>query len=277
MSSLPYAWVVAIWGSVVGAETCLLLVLLWRKAWRSNTAFVLFIGFCVLRSCLLLFARFVLKDWTAYSSVWWGAYVPQCVILIALLFEVIQTVFRPYEALPRGTRGNFALAIFCVVLLTAAFTLRFHADQSSEWMTFLRAMDQGVSWSLLGVFATIAGFATLLGIPWNHRVYGIVVGFVFYLSVDVAVVTLTAQIGPSIRNYIWPLDMLAFLGACSGWTYSFAHAEVPRSAPKMEELSRVAAILSQYVFVIESLEVKRSPGATVREEPVRVLLRSEGQ
>jgi hypothetical protein len=277
MSPLQHSVIATVWALVVAGETALLVVLLRRKAWQENAAFTLFIAFCVLRSCLLLYANFVLKNWTIFFLIRWGAYVPQSILLIALVLEVVQIVFRPYDALPRGMLGNFVLSVITITLMTAAFTMKFPGGERSEWITFLQAMDQGVSWSLLGVFAMIAGFATLLGIPWNHRVYGIVAGFIFYLSVDSVVVTLVARIGPRFGNYIWPVDMLAFLVACSGWTYSFAHAEVPRRVPKMEELGRVAAILSQYVFVIESLEVKRSPEATVREKPVQVLLRSEGR
>jgi hypothetical protein len=275
MSPLSLSLVVTLWAIVVVAETSLLLVLCWRKAWRGNAAFTLFIAFCILRSCLLLWAKCVLKSWPAYSLIWWGAYVPQSVLLVALVLEVIQIIFRPYDSLPRGMLGNFVLAIFTVVLLMAGFTLQFPGRQSSEWITFLRAMDQGVSWTMLGVFVAIIGFANALGIPWNHRVYGIVVGFVFYLSVDVVVVTMTAQIGISVRNYIWPLDMIAFLLACSGWTYCFAHAEVPLAVPKIVEINRIAAMLAQYVFVIESLEVKRYPKATGLQEPSHLLVRTE--
>jgi hypothetical protein len=276
MTPLPYWVLFSLWLVVVAAETMLLGVLCWRKAWRENTAFTLFIAFCVVRSCLLLYAKCVLKSWSVYLLVWWGAYVPQSVLLIALVLEVIQIVFRPYEALPRGTLGNFVAATFVVLLFITAMTVRFPGD-TSQWMTFLRAMDQGVSWGLLSVFALIVGFASALGVPWAHRVYGIVVGFMFYLSVDVVVVTTTAQMAKSVHRFIWPLDMLAFLFAVSAWTYTFAHAEVPRTVAKVEEVNKIAALLSQYVFVIESLEVRRTPGATLWEDPTRVLLRSEGQ
>lgn len=272
-----YRLLVAIWAFVVASEFVLMFVLLWRRAWRENAAFTGFAVFCVLRSCLLLYAGLVLKSSRAYFLIWWGAYPPQTVLLIAIVFEVIQIIFRPFDALPRGMLGNFALASFTVIVLTVAFTLQFPGRQSTEWITFLRAMDQGVSWTLLGIFAMIVGFSKLLGIPWNHRVYGIVVGFLFYLSVDAAVVTIAAQVGFPMRDYIWPADMLAFLVTCSEWTYYFARAEVPRAVPKMEEVNRIAAILSQYIFVIEALEVKKSPRTTTLEDPVHLHLRTEEQ
>lgn len=273
--SLQYQLYVSVWVLVLICETSLLGVLLWRRAWRSNAAFVSFMAFCVLRSCLLFYFGFTNRGSSAYSLIQWGAYVPQCVVLVAVVLEVIQSVFRPFEALPRGTRSNFVLAIFTFVFLTALFTLEFPGSQFSEWITFLRAMDQGVSWSLLGIFALIAAFAKVLGIPWTHRVYGVVLGFLFYLSVDVVVVTMTAQRGFPIRNYISLVDMLAFLITCSEWTYYFAHEEVPRTVPKMDEVIRIAEILSQYVFVIESLEVTGSREQASQTRPAHLALRNE--
>ena len=277
MSSLPHPPVAVVWALVGGAEGSLMLLLIWRKAWQDNAAFTSFIGFCVLRTCLLSHMWFVKMNSTGYVLLRWGAYAPQLVLLIAVVLEIVQIIFRPYEALPRGTLGNLVLAMIAVAFLAALFAVRFPGTQPSEWMALLRAVDQGVSWALWGIFAILAVFATCLGIPLKHRVYGIVFGFAFYLSVDVAVVTMTAQLGLPIGSYIWPLDMLAFLFACSIWIFSFAHAEVPRRVPTMEEVRRISAVLSQYVILIESLEVKRHRKANDRDEPVELILRSEGR
>jgi hypothetical protein len=215
----------ALWALVVAAEVGLMLVLLWRRAWRDNAAFTSFIAFCVMRSLLLVFLQLTSKNPAEpYLVLRWGFYVVQFVLLIAVVLEVVKIIFRPYEALPRGTLGNFVLSALTVASLAVMFTVRFPGTHPSEWMMMLRTVDQGLSWALWGIFAIFAMFSACLGIPWNHRVYGIVVGFFFYLSVDVTVVTMTAQFGLRGNSYIWLLDMLAFLGSCSVWTYSFAHA-----------------------------------------------------
>lgn len=259
MSLLNRPLYIAIWALVVSAELFLMLMLVWRRAWRENAAFTSFIAFCVLRSSLLLYVYFASMGKDAYIFLRWGTYGIQFVLLIAVVLEVVQIIFRPYDALPRGTLGNFVLASLTVASLAAMFTWKFPGMQPLEWMLLLRSIDQGMSWALWGIFAMLTAFSLCLGIPWNHRVYGIVLGFFFYLSVDVAVVTMTSQFGLYLNSYIWPLDMLAFMGACSVWTYSFAHAEVPRTVPTMQEVRRLSAVLSQYVVLIESLEVKRQP------------------
>jgi hypothetical protein len=260
MSSPNQSLFVVLWALVVTAEGSLMLLLLWRKAWHDNGAFTSFITFCVMRSFLMLYIqRASMNPAAPYLALRWGLYAVQFVLLIAVVLEVVKIIFRPYDALPRGTLGNFVLATLTVASLAVMFTVRFPGAHPSEWLMILRAVDQGLSWALWGIFAIFVLFSACLGIPWNHRVYGIVAGFFFYLSVDVAVATMTVQFGLRGNNYIWLLDMVAFMGACSVWTYSFAHAEVPRSVPTMEEVSRIMAVLGQYVVLIESLEVKRPP------------------
>ena len=92
MSSLPRFLSLTIWALVVASETGLLIVLLLRKAWRSNAIFTSFVAFCVMRSCLIFYFGIVLKNLSMYLLLWWGAYLPQSVILIALVLEVIQSV-----------------------------------------------------------------------------------------------------------------------------------------------------------------------------------------
>src|ERR1039458_3761329 len=259
MSLSQHPLVAALWVLVMAAQGSLMLLLFWRRAWRENAAFTAFITFSVLLSSLLFYGSIAGNSLTTSLLVRSGAYAVQSVLLIALVLEVVQILFRPSEALPRGTLGNFALAALSVASLAVMFTVRFPGAHPSEWLMILREIDQAFSWALWGIFAIFAMFSTCLGIPWNHRVYGIVVGFFFYLSVDVAVVTVVSQRGLRTNSYIWPLDMLAFLIACSVWTYSFAHAEVPRSVATMEQVNRISAVLSQYVVLIDSLEVKRRP------------------
>jgi hypothetical protein len=165
----------------MAVESSLMLLLFWRRAWRENAAFTSFIAFCVLRSSLLLCGCIAGNSLTTFLLVRSVAYAVQFVILIAVVLEVVQILFRPYEALPRGTLGNFALAALTVASLAVMFSVRFPGTHPSEWMMLLREIDQGVSWALWGVFAIFAMFSTCLGIPWNHRVYGIVVGFFFCL------------------------------------------------------------------------------------------------
>jgi hypothetical protein len=136
-------------------------------------------------------------------------------------------------------------------------------------------MDQGVSCTLWGIFLLIGAFANLLGIPWNHRIFGVVSGFFFYLSVDVVVVTLTAQLGFSATRIIWPLDSLAFLLACYIWLYFFLREEVARTVPTMPQVIRIASVLNQYIGVVKALDQSRPSSSSAQQEPSKTFVRSK--
>jgi len=256
MKSISYLSAVFLWYLVLATEWSLLALLICRRAWRDYSAFTAFIAFCALRTLGLMVSWITLNDSEMYMALWWGAYPLQTVLLIFLVLEVIQNVFRPFDALPRNVLGNLTLAILAVGLLALAFTVRFPGATRSEWVIILKAVDQGISWTLWGVFVIIAAFTKALGIPWRHRLNGIIVGFALYLSIDVIVVTISTQGGDVMEKLFRPLDMTAFLSACCLWIWSFASVDVPQRVAVSVDVRRIASILCQYVVLVESLEVK---------------------
>lgn len=230
-----------LWGAVICAQTFLLFLLIARRAVKDYPAFSTFVGFCVLRSFSLFYISRQVPD--LYQPVRWIAYVPQFAILIAVVMEVLYLLFHPFEALPAKTMVHFVQATATVALVAVLFAVMHPGAQPSAWMTFARAMDQAVSWVLCSVFVLVALFAKYFGIPWRHRLYGIGFGFLLYLSADVAVTTIVAQLRLPPFNPVWLLDMLAFLVACIIWMYYFSVREVTRSVPTSEQIQRLRAVL----------------------------------
>lgn len=237
----PAYMILWVFGMLVQAS--LLGILLWRKAYKSYPSFVLFLGFCVARSTLQLALSFLAPG--VRSWVQWGAYVPQLVILVMLVLEVFHVVFHPYDTLPRGTVSHFIEAVLAVAVTAVVIAIRYPGAQSTAWLTFARAMDQVTAWVLCAVFGFIALFSKYFGIPWRHRVYGIGLGFLFYLSVDVAVTTIAAHYGPMVLSSIWWLDMVAFILSCVIWAVYFAAPEVGRPVPSMKDLQQIQTALEQ--------------------------------
>jgi hypothetical protein len=252
MTTVLSSAVAALWVFAVLMETGLLGLLLWRSAYRRYPAFTVFVAFCVLRSTVLL--------WLWYRAAWlcvpvkWGAYVPQLVILLMLVMEVFEAVFHPCDTLPRGTLTHFLEAVGSVAVVAVAFAICFPGAQPTAWLTFARAMDQATSWVLCGIFGFIALFSSYFGIPWRHRAYGIGLGFLFYLSVDVAFTTIVAHYGQAAFSAIRWVDMAAFMLACVIWTVYFAMSETPRPVPTVEQLHRVRAALGGIRSAVESAD-----------------------
>lgn len=243
----PAVWNLWLFGMLV--QACLLVVLLCRQGYRQYPAFSLFIGFCVVRSTVLLYL--------AHRAIWlctpvkWAAYVPQLIILVMVVVEVFHVVFHPYDTLPRGTVTHFVEATAAVAVVAVALAILFPGAEPKTWLRFARAMDQATSWVLCAVFGFIAIFSSYFGIPWRHRVFGIGLGFLFYLSVDVAVTTIVAHYGPTVFGTVWWVDMVAFLLACVIWGVYFGTAEAPRRVPTMDDFRRIQGALRRAAPVIE--------------------------
>jgi hypothetical protein len=182
------------------------------------------------------------------------AYVPQLAILIAVVLEVLYLLFHPFDTLPRNTMMHFIQATAVVTFAAIAFALFHPGAQQTAWMTFARAMDQVVSWVLSAVFVFVALFASYFGIPWRHRMYGIGIGFLVYLAVDVVVTTAVTQFRLAPMNPVWLLDRVAFLAACLIWTNYFRGAEVARSVPTSEQIKQIRAILGNFANVIDDAQ-----------------------
>jgi hypothetical protein len=235
-------------------QAALFAVLLWRRAHRSYPSFTLFIGFCVVRSTVQLGLTFVAP--ALRNTVQWGAYVPQFIILVMLVFEVFHVVFHPYDTLPEGTLTHFLEAVFAVAVTAIAVAVRYPGTQPTAWLTFARAMDQVTAWVLCAVFGFIALFSKYFGIPWRHRVYGIGLGFLFYLSVDMVVTTIVAHYGTMAIRPIWWLDMVAFILSCIIWAIYFAAAEISRPVPSMEQLQQIRTALKQLRPEVQKCDVQ---------------------
>jgi len=241
---------VSLWIVVMLAQGYVLALLVGREAYRQYPAFTAFVAFCVVRSSLLFYLAHHATP-LLFDKVVWVAYAPQLVLLIMLVLEVFRIVFHPYDTLPKGTLAHFVEATVAVAAVMVAFAIRYPGSQPTAWMTFARAMDQATAWVLTAIFAFIAIFSSYFGIPWRHRVYGIGIGFLFYLCVDVAVTTVVAQYGFAASRLIWPLDMLAFVVACLIWAYYFSTVETPRSVPTLEQLENVHSILNRIAVSLD--------------------------
>jgi hypothetical protein len=242
----------SVWGAVMVAESGLLLLIVVRKAYKDYPAFSSFVAFCVARSFLLLFFREAHPG--LYVMAKWLAYVPQVAILLAVVLEVLYLLFHPFEALPKNTVTHFLEAIGVVVAFAVTFAVLHPGAQSTAWATFARATDQAVSWVLCGVFILVALFSVYFGIPWRHRVYGIGLGFLLYLGVDVVVTTATAQFRLAPLSPIGLLDMVAFLVSCLIWGYYFYAPEVARTAPDAEQLEEIREIVAGFAKLLPAKE-----------------------
>jgi len=106
-------------------------------------------------------------------------------------------------------------------------------------------------------------------------VYGVALGFFFFLSVDIFVSPITARLGVAASSYVWPIEMLAFLASLATWIIFFHRAPVPHSTPTSEQLKKILALLNTYVTPVEALERRRRAKVAKQPEWRTVWVRGE--
>jgi len=275
MNCLLHRATLELWFLVMITQAGLLVLLVRRRAWRENPAFVSFIAFSVVRSSLLACVYACGKNWKLFTAITWAAYAPQFIILIAVVLEVTRIVFQPYESFPTGVKRTFALACFCVAALAVIFALIWPSAPAAEWIKFANGFDQALSMTLWGIFGLFSAFSLYMGIPWEHRVYGVALGFFFFLSVDIFVSPITARLGAAAGSNVWPIEMLAFLASLATWIIFFHRAPVPQSTPTSEQLKEILALLNTYVTPVEALERRRRAKVAKQPEWRTVWVRGE--
>jgi hypothetical protein len=245
-----------LWIAIMITQAYVLALLAGRNGYREYPAFTTFIAFCVARSTVLFYLSHFAER--LYLPVLWLAYVPQFIILIAFVLEVFYVIFHPFQTLPPHTIRRFATATIVIAVIAVALTLRFPGAQPTAWMTFARAIDQLFTWVLTLIFGLIVLFAKYFGIPWRHRIQGIAVGFLTYLSADVVVTTIVAQRRLPPYSPVWSLNMVAFLLACVTWVWYFSTDEVPRTPPTADDIRRIQAALQKLASAVRGVTMNGS-------------------
>lgn len=228
-----------------------LFILVLRKSnWRQHPAFAAYIGFCSCKTSLLL--GVALLERPMYVSVNWGTRLVSVPLMIAVLVEVFAAVFRPYSTLPKGTLRWFRTVFAALILITAAAALCFPGHTPGNWMNTVMVLNRSASIIFCGAFGFTALFSSYFGIPWNHRTYGIGVGFLLFMAVDIFIASLGTTYGHAILFALNAIGMLGYSLALITWIIYFAMPDVPSRTPTLEQLKRLQKALDYTAEKAES-------------------------
>jgi hypothetical protein len=232
----------------------LLLVLLWRRIWRQHPAFLLYIAFNSVKSSALMWIYLHLPH--RYFAVNWSMRLIALPVLIAVLLEVFAAVFHPYSTLPKGTIFWLRVALGSLLGLTIAAAYFFPGPAPGDLTNTVLILNRSASLIFCGCFGFAALFSSYLGIPWNHRTYGIGVGFLLFLSVDLIASILGARYGvPMARSIGW-ISMLGYTLALFTWlSYTFTPDTASQTAT-LDELQRLQKALDYPAAKAESFGKK---------------------
>jgi len=231
----------AIWLLNSLLQWALVAMVLRKDLWRKHTAFAIYIVFCSCKTTLLMWIAVYHQP--LYYSTNWGARLVGLPLMIAVLFEVFAAVFRPYSTLPNGALRYFRIALVTLVLLTAcaAFCFPGASPRSVENTVFL--LNRSAAIIFCGAFGFTALASSYYGIPWQTRTYGIGVGFLLYMSVDIFTASAIAGHGPMAAIALRKVGMLSYTLGLITWINYFAIPDLASKSPSLEQMRRLQKAL----------------------------------
>jgi hypothetical protein len=228
----------------------LLALVLRKNAWRQHPAFTIYIAFFSLKTSLLIVVGLFAKS--LYLSVNWGTRLVGLPLMIAVLVEVFAAVFRPFSTLPKGTIRWFRSSFVSLILLTTAAAIFFPGPSPGSRMNTVMVLNRSASIIFSGAFGFTALFSSYFGIPWQTRTYGIGVGFMLFMSVDLFTSSLVATYGVDMYKSLNVVTMLGYTLALTTWLVHFAKPDQPSRTPTLEQLQRLQKALDYPAKKVES-------------------------
>lgn len=239
------------------AEAVLVILLIYRRTWRSLPFFFIY-SLESLAGSVLYF--FVLRDWPQQAlHTYFYEYMLDGVLQFCVLVELTWSIFRPYrKTLPPATAFALATLIAIAGMAIWPFTSApAFAHFPHQWQLLGRMLETD---SILRVlfFLALAGCSQLLSIGWKDRELQVATGLGFYSLVSLTVTMVQAHqvAGPQFRA----MDQL--VGAtdlCSlvYWIFCFAQKEAERRefSPQMQSMlvAVAGAARSMRVAVTDSV------------------------
>jgi hypothetical protein len=174
-----------------GIGLLFLTVLMFRK--KLHREFPVFFSFIAVEfaDCWLAMPLKALSYKAYFVEVWLLTLITT-ILGFAVLREVFQHIFRPYEALRNFGNMLFRWSAGVLVLIAIVMTLSSAPVMSSPLLNFILTLDRSVRLMQCGLVIFMYLFARQLGLTERHRVFGISIGFGVFASIHLITVTLSA-------------------------------------------------------------------------------------
>jgi hypothetical protein len=231
----------ALWLASPLLQGTIFIIMVKNRLYRELPVFFWYTSFHVFRSFALLLIRNA-GSVKAYSLIYWPAELISVILGFAVIYELFDHVLKRYEGIRQ--LGLMLLRWSCFVL-TAVAIISTSTSTSGDFalaMGTILALERSTRIIQCGLVVFLFLFASTLALSWRHYAFGIALGFGLFASVELILVAVRAQIGPSADSTYVLLKPVTYVCACLIWTgYLLAPApEEMRSlaSPSARELDR---------------------------------------
>jgi hypothetical protein len=169
--------------------------------------------------------EFSLRNWANYYYVYWTCSALSIAVTFGVLQEIFKDAFRPYEALRDLSVILFRWCALVVLLVAGMWAITsWRADQIDNIQNAIFLVDRSVRMMQCGLVFFMLLFSEYLGISRRNVLFGISVGFGFYASTNMLVMTAMTHQTHISRVVLSRINSVAYLTSALIW---LAYAALP--------------------------------------------------
>lgn len=225
-----------LWVAGIVVEVAIVLLLAYKRAWRSLPVFFAFCAWGLLSDA----GNYVVQQYFAknYTTVYLIETIVDSILEFGVLIELTWSVLRPIRA-SLSRKALVVVAIFIVAAGAAIWPfsgIHEFGHYPAVWRNLVQVQRTA---SILRVvfFLLLAGFSQLLSIGWRDRELQVATGLGFYSIVSLAVTVLHSHqsMGDQYRN-LNQYESASYILSIVYWVFSFATKEAERRefTPQMQ-------------------------------------------
>jgi hypothetical protein len=230
--------------------------LLWHYLWIAPDALLAFLAFAMLRRGLqrqfpaffcytvfesaggaIIYAIDVTPSLFSDRAYWWSYLsflLIEVVVKLVVVGEIFTHLLRRYSTL--GRFGKTLISSLGILLVFAATLIAAFANTTPFWLiSATRILGRSTSLVECGLVIFLIVFAAYFHLTWEHRIFGIVLGFAISASIYVAHWALMTEWFFGSKSYLLDFLVMATYHVCVLiWGY---YLLIPEKKPTTSEVS----------------------------------------
>lgn len=182
----------------------------------------------VLFEVLSFAVEFPLRNWVNYYYVYWTCSALCIIVTFAVLQEIFNDAFRPYEALRDLSVILFRWCALVVLLVAGMWAITsWRANQIDNITNGIYLVDRSVRMMQCGLVFFMLLFSEYLGISRRNVLFGISVGFGFFAAINMLVMTALTHQTVIGKSNLSRINSAAYLTSALVW---LAYTALPAKA-----------------------------------------------
>lgn len=219
--------ILALAGTVL--QSCLFLLLFFRKSYRQFPVFFLYVGFSVTSALLGLLVR----NQAVYIWVYWTSELLYIVLTFLVLQEAFRSVFRNFQAF-LWYRLLFPVIGFLMVAISILKTAISPPADHNQLASTLISLEIAVGFLQFGIFCAFILLVSFFHMHWRQRAFGIVLGFGIAAAGSLVAFLLRSEFGTNIDTVFRIATPLTYIIGEAVWLLTFLRGERSQLQPNWD-------------------------------------------